>query len=63
MLRDRTQVFAYAVLLLLACIALPAHALLPIQDWKTSSGARVLFVENRDLPMLDVSVDSGRIRL
>src|SRR5690606_14134903 len=35
----------------------PAHALLPIQDWKTSSGARVLFVENHDLPMLDVSVD------
>lgn len=34
-----------------------AHALLPIQDWKTSSGARVLFVENHDLPMLDVSVD------
>src|SRR5690606_30337687 len=35
----------------------PAHALLPIQDWKTSSGARVLFVANHDLPMLDVSVD------
>ena len=34
-----------------------AFALLPIQDWKTSSGARVLFVENHDLPMLDVSVD------
>ncbi|MCC6533244.1 MAG: insulinase family protein [Burkholderiales bacterium] len=34
-----------------------AHALLPIQDWTTISGARVLFVENHDLPMLDVSVD------
>ena len=41
----------------LAAATLPAHALLPIQDWKTSSGARVLFVENHDLPMLDVSVD------
>lgn len=34
-----------------------AHALLPIQDWKTSTGARVLLVVNRDLPMLDVSID------
>jgi zinc protease len=34
-----------------------ALAILPLQDWKTSSGARVLFVENHDLPMLDVSVD------
>jgi len=34
-----------------------AHALLPIQSWTTSSGARVLFVENHTLPMLDVSVD------
>ncbi len=35
----------------------PAYALLPIQHWQTKSGARVYFVENRDLPMLDVSVD------
>ena len=34
-----------------------AHALLPIQSWKTSAGALVLFVENRDLPMIDISVD------
>src|SRR5215207_9681205 len=34
-----------------------AHALLPIQTWETKRGARVLFVENHDLPMLDVSVD------
>jgi zinc protease len=37
--------------------ALPAHALLPIQHWQTSTGARVYFIENRDLPMLDVSVE------
>lgn len=42
----------------LACAAaLPAHAILPIQQWQTASGARVYFVENRDLPMLDVSVE------
>jgi zinc protease len=38
-------------------VALPAHALLPIQHWQTSTGARVYFIENRDLPMLDVSVE------
>jgi zinc protease len=45
------------LLALLAIASGSALALLPIQDWKTSSGARVLFVENHDLPMLDVSVD------
>ena len=40
-----------------ACISPSAHALLPIQSWKTSTGALVLFVENRALPMLDISVE------
>ena len=40
----------------LAAAACPAHALLPIQHWQTAGGARVYFVENRDLPMLDLSV-------
>ena len=43
--------------LVLAAVALPAHALLPIQHWETKTGARVYFVENRDLPMLDLSVE------
>ena len=42
---------------LLAAAAAPAWAILPIQHWQTASGARVYFVENRDLPMLDVSVE------
>ncbi|HMK14872.1 MAG TPA: pitrilysin family protein [Burkholderiales bacterium] len=41
-----------------------AFAILPIQNWQTSSGARVYFVESHQLPMLDVSIDfaagSGR---
>ena len=41
----------------LALAALPAQALLPIQHWETSTGARVYFVENHDLPMLDLSVE------
>lgn len=34
-----------------------AHAALPIQHWKTETGARVYFVENHDLPLLDISID------
>jgi len=37
--------------------AFPAQAILPIQHWQTAGGARVYFVENRDLPILDVSVE------
>ena len=44
------------VALTLLC-ALPAWAGLNIQHWETSRGAQVVFVENHDLPMLDVSVD------
>jgi zinc protease len=40
----------------LAMVALPARALLPIQSWETQNGARVYFVESRSLPMLDLSV-------
>lgn len=43
--------------MVLAAAALPAQALLPIQHWQTASGARVYFVENHDLPMLDLSVE------
>ena len=45
-----------AVAVLLAAVS-PAWAILPIQHWQTAGGARVYFVENRDLPMLDVSVE------
>ncbi len=43
--------------LLLCVVTVPAHALLPIQHWQAKSGARVYFVESRDLPMLDISID------
>ncbi|MBX3661455.1 MAG: insulinase family protein [Burkholderiales bacterium] len=42
---------------LLLCVAPPALAILPIEHWQAASGAKVYFVANRDLPMLDVSVD------
>jgi len=48
------HLLAFALLL---AAAQAAHALLPIEHWETQRGARVYFVQNRDLPMLDVSVD------
>ena len=47
----------FFVFCLLLILAQSAYALLPIQHWETKGGARVYFVQNRDLPMLDVSVD------
>lgn len=35
----------------------PAFAALQIQSWTLDNGARVLFVENRSIPILDVSVE------
>jgi len=47
------------LLLTAACMvaASAANATLPIQQWQTTSGAQVLFVETHDLPMLDLAVD------
>ncbi len=41
----------------LLCAATAAFATPHIQHWQAPSGARVYFVEDHDLPMLDVSVD------
>jgi zinc protease len=40
----------------LCCVASLAFATPNIQHWQSASGARVLFVENHDIPMLDVAV-------
>lgn len=54
MANRRLQLFTAALLL---ALAQAAQAILPIQHWETTRGARVYFVQNHDLPMLDVSVD------
>ncbi|MDB5762968.1 MAG: insulinase family protein [Herminiimonas sp.] len=41
--------------LVLACGS--AHAALQIQTWTLANGARVFFVENHSIPLLDVSID------
>jgi zinc protease len=48
---------AFALGWSLLVVAGAAQATLPIQHWQTASGARVYFVENHDLPILDASVD------
>ena len=53
----RSNLARLAAFAVLAAVAQIAQAILPIQHWETQRGARVFFVENRDLPMLDVSVD------
>lgn len=44
-------------LFLFACLNLNAHAALKIQSWTLDNGARVLFVENHSIPILDISVE------
>ncbi|MDP1596071.1 MAG: pitrilysin family protein [Methylotenera sp.] len=43
--------------LTLLVFSVSAHAGVKIQQWQTSSGAEVYFVENHDLPIVDVSVN------
>lgn len=46
-----------AALVLLGGVVLPGHAMPTIQHWQTPTGVRVYFVENHDLPMVDLSVE------
>lgn len=48
--------FLFVFTLCLVGIA-PAQAALHIQSWTLANGARVLFVENHSIPILDVSVE------
>ncbi len=41
---------------ILCCVTNIAFATPAIQHWQSTGGARVLFVENHDIPMLDVAV-------
>ena len=54
---SRSAWVAWALALLVGLPASGAFAVPTIQTWVTPAGARVYFVENRDLPILDVSVD------
>ena len=45
----------FLLALLLLGLPLSAQAALAIQHWQTAQGARVVFVESRELPILDIS--------
>ncbi len=45
------------VVALLISLPLSAQAALTIQHWQTQQGARVIFVESHELPILDIAVD------
>lgn len=47
----------YFLALLVCLLPLQARASVEIQHWTTPQGARVYFVENHDIPMLDIAVD------
>lgn len=53
----KTTILQWAAGALMTFAALPVLAGLPIQHWQSTSGAQVYFVENHDLPILDLSVE------
>lgn len=55
MCADRGPVGA-CLLLAASCFATPAAAMPEIQQWETGNGARVLFVETREIPLVEVQV-------
>lgn len=52
----RLFIFLFAVITT-ATITANAHAALNIQAWALANGAKVLFVENHSIPLLDLSVE------
>lgn len=52
----KTKIFRVVSVAALCCISTIAYATPKIQHWQSASGAKVLFVENHDIPMLDVAV-------
>lgn len=63
-MRNNHVSFARYILSLLVFVSFNVFAVPEIQTWKSSNGARVLFVRTTDLPMLDVRVvfDAGSAR-
>tara|TARA_B100000686_G_scaffold221502_1_gene228614 strand:+ start:4235 stop:5584 length:1350 start_codon:yes stop_codon:yes gene_type:complete len=51
------QLICFFIILFLGGYSQWVLATLPIQHWQTSSGAQVIFVENRGLPILDIGID------
>jgi len=48
--------FQFLIILMTGLVTFSSHAAVQIEHWQTTSGSRVYFVENHDLPILDMSV-------
>jgi zinc protease len=48
--------FQFLIILMTGLVTFNSHAAVKIEHWQTASGSRVYFVENHDLPILDMSV-------
>lgn len=48
--------FQFLIILMMGLAAFSSHAAVNIEHWQTSSGSRVYFVENHDLPIVDINV-------
>ena len=55
--RGAARAAAHAAALALLLGSSAAHAALPVQSWTAKSGAKVLFVEARTIPMIDINID------
>ena len=51
------QIIQCLIVLLTGLLAFSANAAVKISHWQTSSGSNVYFVENHDLPIIDVAVN------
>lgn len=51
------KVFQFIFFVFASLLTTSSHAAVDIQHWTTKDGARVYFVENHDLPILDVSIN------
>lgn len=55
--RGTASAAAHAAALALLLVASAAYAALPVQSWTAKSGTKVLFVEARTIPMIDLNID------
>lgn len=49
--------FKYIIFIVVLMVSFTTNAAVKIEQWQTSTGAEVYFVENHDLPIVDVSVN------
>ncbi len=49
--------FKYIIFIVVLMVSFTTNAAVKIEQWRTSTGAEVYFVENHDLPIVDVSVN------